>query len=224
MWFPTISIYWQFFEADDSWIFHWGKCKFQINAWQWEFLPYTGSRNDCFSNREVVVRAEQLEQRGRGNIPHPCPDIPPTVRFPLLCFDDVFSVAEAVITAARRGKKFPLPSIDLEFTFSRMKNLRNFDLKNLSIFYNCWKPDFVRNRSETFSFKRPHTANSPLDFQTFLGPWRVGVSVSNSLKDTHSIIMGSGTMIRAVVISFFAWQKHLLKWKKKIVKWQKSRC
>ena len=84
------------------------------------------------------------------------------------------------------------------------------------------KPDFVWNRSETFSFKRPCIANSQADFQTFLRPWRVGVSVSNSLKDTHSIIMGSGTewmvyMIRAVVISFFAWQKHLLKWKKTLM-------
>ena len=35
-------------------IFHEGNFKFQINAWQWEFLPCTGGRNDCFSNREVV--------------------------------------------------------------------------------------------------------------------------------------------------------------------------
>ena len=38
--------------------------------------------------------------------------------------DDDFSVAEAVITAARTGKKFPLPRIDLEFTISHKKNSR----------------------------------------------------------------------------------------------------
>ena len=69
MWFLTISIHWQIFETEDSWIFHWGKCKFQINAWQWKFLPCTGGRNDCFSNREVVVRAEQSEPRGKKHAP-----------------------------------------------------------------------------------------------------------------------------------------------------------
>ena len=49
-------------------------------------------------------------------------------RFRLLCSDDDFSVAEAVITAACIGKKFPLPRIDLEFEISLMKNFKTIKL------------------------------------------------------------------------------------------------